>query len=221
MRIKLHDRIMLRNNLHGFVRYIGEVKGRPGNWVGLELDEARGSNNGTVGDERYFHCQEKHGIFVKYDKLTEALKNIEDETHDIQKETHSSLWDTSPDIEKQPELKYTKMLFSARKVKDDNVNQSRGDEKKATEDEIKYKELFEEAVVRWKKSLLLIQKLLGELKQKVERIKSIKKPIEESNTVVKLVEDIITAEKHGDEKGFQSLYEKFKEEMKKYEINLD
>ncbi len=47
------------------VRFAGQVHFQSGWWVGVEYDEPTGKNDGTVGGQRYFTCQEKYGGFVK------------------------------------------------------------------------------------------------------------------------------------------------------------
>ncbi|CAL1693902.1 unnamed protein product [Somion occarium] len=49
----------------GIVRFYGQTSFSPGKWVGIELFEAEGKNDGTVRDIKYFSCKPNHGIFVK------------------------------------------------------------------------------------------------------------------------------------------------------------
>jgi len=51
------------------IKYIGETSFKHGTWVGLLLDEPVGKNNGNVKGVSYFNCSEKHGKFVRPDKI--------------------------------------------------------------------------------------------------------------------------------------------------------
>lgn len=42
------------------VRYVGELEGRQGQWLGVEWDhDSKGKNNGSDGGRRYFSCKDE------------------------------------------------------------------------------------------------------------------------------------------------------------------
>ena len=47
------------------VRFAGAVPFSDGTWVGLELGDASGRNDGSVQGRRYFTCKPRHGLFVR------------------------------------------------------------------------------------------------------------------------------------------------------------
>lgn len=49
----------------GIVRYIGNIVVSPGIWIGVELPQADGRNDGSIQGIRYFECLPNRGIFVK------------------------------------------------------------------------------------------------------------------------------------------------------------
>ena len=64
------DRVQLIPFKHkgkqGVIKYIGEIEGKAqGNWVGIELDEAKGDCSGMFNDQQVFECPENHGIFLR------------------------------------------------------------------------------------------------------------------------------------------------------------
>lgn len=64
-------RVRLAGDRHGTVRYIGDVPELgPGPWVGIELDEPSGKNDGSVkGGTRYFQCEPSYGVFVRENRV--------------------------------------------------------------------------------------------------------------------------------------------------------
>lgn len=49
----------------GVVRFCGATSFSPGKWVGIELSEANGKNDGTVQGVKYFTCKPQYGVFVR------------------------------------------------------------------------------------------------------------------------------------------------------------
>ncbi|KAI6778770.1 Cell polarity protein-like protein [Emericellopsis cladophorae] len=71
----------------GVVKYVGEVNEIPngaGPWVGVQLDEPAGKNDGSIQGTRYWGeaSSMKHGIFVRPERVEvgdfEALDDLED-----------------------------------------------------------------------------------------------------------------------------------------------
>ena len=56
----------------GVVRYIGEITGRDGIWIGVELDAPVGKNSGIVDGEKLFDCAPNCGLFTRSTRLTLA-----------------------------------------------------------------------------------------------------------------------------------------------------
>lgn len=53
----------------GTIRFVGNTNFAPGKWVGVELDDPSGKNNGLVDGKHYFDCKPKHGVFVRASQI--------------------------------------------------------------------------------------------------------------------------------------------------------
>lgn len=47
------------------VQFVGSAHFAAGDWIGVELEDATGKNDGSVQGERYFDCEPGHGMFVR------------------------------------------------------------------------------------------------------------------------------------------------------------
>lgn len=75
------------NSRRGTVMYVGEVAEIPGvrgTWVGVQLDEPVGKNDGSVGGKRYWGADggQKNGVFVRPERVEigdwPVLEDLED-----------------------------------------------------------------------------------------------------------------------------------------------
>lgn len=91
IRIGARCRLANESTRRGTIRYIGPIPSLPGledaPWIGIELDEPTGKNDGRVKDERYFQCGKNRGVFVRAEKVEmgdfEEL-GLEDEGSDME-----------------------------------------------------------------------------------------------------------------------------------------
>ncbi|XP_018423675.1 PREDICTED: CAP-Gly domain-containing linker protein 4 isoform X2 [Nanorana parkeri] len=71
--VKLHKGsqvLLTSSNEMAVIRYIGPTDFAPGVWLGLELRSAKGKNDGSIGEKRYFHCKPNHGVLVRPGRVT-------------------------------------------------------------------------------------------------------------------------------------------------------
>ncbi|KAL8815329.1 MAG: hypothetical protein Q9223_005529 [Gallowayella weberi] len=73
----------------GTVAYVGlvpEIAGI-GPWIGVELDEPAGKNDGSVAGKRYFDCKPQYGVFVRPERVEvgdwKVLGLEEDDDNDL------------------------------------------------------------------------------------------------------------------------------------------
>ncbi|GAC93248.1 hypothetical protein PHSY_000812 [Pseudozyma hubeiensis SY62] len=79
--LHLHSRVRVSNLGHGEVLFVGQTSFAPGVWVGIELDEQNGKNNGSVQGKRYFECEDGYGVFVRSSQV--HVLSPEEEMHSI------------------------------------------------------------------------------------------------------------------------------------------
>jgi dynactin 1 len=58
--------IELNDGRLGTIRFVGETAFRPGRWIGVELEDATGKNDGSVQGKRYFDCDPGYGMFLQW-----------------------------------------------------------------------------------------------------------------------------------------------------------
>lgn len=73
----------------GEVKYVGEVKEIPGAlgaWVGVQLDEPVGKNDGSIGGTRYWGAESplKHGVFVRPERVEVGDWPVLDDLEDME-----------------------------------------------------------------------------------------------------------------------------------------
>eukprot|EP00930_Biecheleria_cincta_P071248 TRINITY_DN58761_c0_g1_i1.p1 TRINITY_DN58761_c0_g1~~TRINITY_DN58761_c0_g1_i1.p1 ORF type:complete len:787 (-),score=152.03 TRINITY_DN58761_c0_g1_i1:288-2561(-) len=61
--------LLKSGDLCGVIRYVGLLEGQEGGFVGLELDEGRGKNDGSLNGKQYFTCAPNHGLFARPDMV--------------------------------------------------------------------------------------------------------------------------------------------------------
>ncbi|TGZ50415.1 hypothetical protein CRM22_010810 [Opisthorchis felineus] len=68
------DRVSVNGRI-GRLRYCGPVGFASGVWVGVELDQPLGRNNGTVSGVQYFSCAPNYGIFAPIGRVYKAVSD--------------------------------------------------------------------------------------------------------------------------------------------------
>ena len=69
---KIGQKVQLNDGRSATVRYIGNLHFTAGDWVGVELEDASGKNDGSAKGERYFECATGYGIFLRPTMIARA-----------------------------------------------------------------------------------------------------------------------------------------------------
>ncbi|EME89755.1 uncharacterized protein MYCFIDRAFT_213783 [Pseudocercospora fijiensis CIRAD86] len=66
--------VELNDSRSGIVRFVGPTQFQTGEWVGVELGDASGKNDGSVQGQRYFDCPPRHGIFCRPSGISRVVE---------------------------------------------------------------------------------------------------------------------------------------------------
>ena len=67
----------LYKGLRACVRYVGETQFAEGVWLGLELPEGQGKNNGSMKGVAYFECAPGAGVFVPWPACAAHMERVQ------------------------------------------------------------------------------------------------------------------------------------------------
>ncbi|KAK0366322.1 hypothetical protein LTR91_007501 [Friedmanniomyces endolithicus] len=66
--------IELNDDRIATIRFLGPTHFQTGDWVGVELAEASGKNDGSVKGKRYFECEQDHGMFLRPSGIRQVIE---------------------------------------------------------------------------------------------------------------------------------------------------
>ncbi|KAK5136854.1 hypothetical protein LTR08_001776 [Meristemomyces frigidus] len=70
------QQIELNDGRVATVRFAGTTSFQLGDWIGVELDEATGKNDGSVKGERYFECEPGYGMFLRPTGVRRVVEDV-------------------------------------------------------------------------------------------------------------------------------------------------
>nr|OQO26973.1 hypothetical protein B0A51_04990 [Rachicladosporium sp. CCFEE 5018] len=68
------QRVELTDGRIAVIRFAGQTNFQTGDWIGVELSEPTGKNDGAVKGERYFECKPNHGMFLRPAVVKQVLE---------------------------------------------------------------------------------------------------------------------------------------------------
>jgi len=63
--LKIGQTVELSDGRIAVVRFVGQLHFAAGDWIGVELEDSSGKNDGSVQGERYFDCEMGKGMFMR------------------------------------------------------------------------------------------------------------------------------------------------------------
>ncbi|KAJ8306320.1 hypothetical protein KUTeg_016865 [Tegillarca granosa] len=98
MGLSLGDKVLVGGSKSGTLRYCGPTEFAAGIWAGIELDEADGKNDGSIGGISYFTCPSSHGIFAPMSKIVKPGSAPQPRSSSISS-AHKPILQKSPSID--------------------------------------------------------------------------------------------------------------------------
>ncbi|KAI1962857.1 hypothetical protein LOZ58_002481 [Ophidiomyces ophidiicola] len=71
--------VSLPDNRRAIIRFIGKTHFAPEEWIGIELEEPTGKNDGAIQGERYFDCEQNYGMFIRPKAVAAILEQPKEE----------------------------------------------------------------------------------------------------------------------------------------------
>lgn len=79
--LQVGDTVEINDGRIGMVRFIGTTNFQVGEWVGVELDDFSGKNDGSVKGESYFECEMGRGMFIRPSMVEGVLERAQPTEH--------------------------------------------------------------------------------------------------------------------------------------------
>ena len=141
------NHVLIGNKMIGIIRYIGQTHFAAGIWVGVEIGEPKGRNDGSIDEQRYFTCDPLYGLFAPPHKLTlvdvsDAGSSVSDDISEHMESDVEGVEQTSQVEDGNLELDFSKQEIEKREDEDTLEKQ---EEVQEEEEEYKMTGLFVDA----------------------------------------------------------------------------
>ena len=70
----LGQTIELNDGRQAVIRFLGTTHFAGGDWIGVELENASGKNDGSVQGQRYFDCEREYGMFIRETAVSRVVE---------------------------------------------------------------------------------------------------------------------------------------------------